>query len=431
MTIPFAKSGLARLLLLTTVAWWPVGLFAQTADVPLPSWVSTWGTSQTGAANDTSFLRNGYRGNNVFNEQTIRLIIHTSLGGPQVRVRLSNEFGTAALSVGAVHVALQDTAERIVPGSDRAVTFNGKPGVTIPAGAPMLSDPVEFDVPPRANLAVSIYLAGAVTVPGAQTTPRQATYVAPPGSGNTADAEALPLDTNAPTVQQWPLLTGVEVFAPNAGTFVAFGSSITSGVGSTAEANHRWPDYLAKRLARAGLPIGVANASISANKLLFDGPGQSVLARFDRDVLSRPGVRYVLITDSAGVDLITAVNDPLHNPSVDDLAAILKQVIERAHSQGIKVFAGTILPVEGFIESAESRTKRLAINDFLRSGVFDGVADFEQAVLDPENPFRILPSLDSGDHHHPNDEGYRRMAKTVLPLILGTDAAPPASPAGQ
>ena len=416
----FVRSGwlpLAVILLL------PGSSSAQTVANVIPSWVSTWGTGDSTATNDPYFALEAYQSTNVFNNQTIRLIVHTSLGGEKVRVRLSNEFGATALNVGAVHVALSDAAERIVPGSDQMLTFNGQGNVTIPAGAPVVSDPLKFAVPALANLAISIYLPDAATfLSAAHPVSQQANYVAAPGSGDTTAAEALPLDTAAPTFQQWPLLTDVEVLTPNAGTFVAFGSSITTGIGSTADENRRWPDYLAKRLARAGLPLGVVNSSLVANRLLRDNDGPNAQARFDRDVLSRPGVRYVLVTDSAGVDIINGANNPAQNPSVNDLIGALKQLIVRAHSHGIKIFAGTLLPVEGFVETPDSRVKRLAVNDFLRSGVFDGVADFEKAILDPSDPFRILPTLDSGDHHHPNDAGYLRMAKTVVPLLVGVDA---------
>ena len=401
----------------------PATMPAQSAT-PTTSWVGTWGTSASSPGNDVSFLSTAYGGNSVYNNQTLRLIVHTSIGGDKVRVRLSNEGGTVPLTVGAVHVALGGTAGSIVLGSDQTLTFGGQSSVTIPAGAPVVSDPLHFDVPPLADLAVSIYLSGAATtLTTAHVTSIATTYVAAPGSGDTTSAETLPLDPTTPGIQQWPLLTGVEVRAANAGTFVAFGSSITTGIGSTLDANQRWPDDLARRLQQAGVSLGVVNASIVANRILNDVDGQNAQARFDRDVLARPGVQYVLVTDEAGVDLIDGVNNAAQNPSVDALVAGLKQLILRAHSRGIKVFAGTILPVEGFIESADSRAKRLAVNAFLRSGAFDGVADFEKAVLDPADPYRILPALDSGDHHHPNDRGYRKMAKTVVPLLLGAEAA--------
>ena len=412
-----------RLPLAVALLGLPAAAPAQTAGEPAVSWVSTWGTSDSSPGNDPTFLPISYNGTSAFNHQTMRLIVHTSLGGQKVRVRLSNENGTAPLTLGAVHVALSGPAAEIVPGSDAALTFHGQTGVTLPAGAPILSDAVPFEVPAGANLSISIYLPGTVTLSSTHVSSIQTTYVAAPGSGDTTAAATLPLDPTAPTTQTWPLLTDVQVRTANTGTFVAFGSSITTGIGSTLDANHRWPDYLAKRLAQKGIALGVVNASIVANRLLNDGGGQNALARFDRDVLSRPGVKYVLVTDSAGVDLINGVNNPNQNPSVDELTGALKQLIARAHSRGVKIFAGTILPVEGFVESTESRAKRLAVNDFLRSGAFDGVADFEQAVLDPADPFRILPALDSGDHHHPNDAGYQRMSKTVLPLLLAAEGA--------
>ncbi len=396
----------------------PVSVRAQednpaAAKITAP-WVGTWGTAASSAAYDSSVSGSLYHGTNAFTEQTLRLIVHTSLGGRQVRVRLSNELSPTPVTIGAVHIAQSDAGAAIVPGTDRVVTFDGRGTVTIPAGGPAVSDAVKLDLPADGNLAVSIYLAGNVTVNTSHGGTQQTNYVSAPGSGDLTAGIALPVDPAVPTFGQWPLLTGVEVRSAGASTFVAFGSSITSGVGSTLNANHRWSDYLAQRLARQGIPVGVVNPSISANRLQLDSQGPSMLARFDRDVLSRPGVKSVLVTDSAGVDLIVGVSNPAQDPSTDDQIYALNQLITRAHSRGIKIYAGTILPLEGFpLETFASRAKRVAINQFIRSGAFDGVADFEEAVLDPADPYRILPALDSGDHHHPNDEGYRLMAKTV------------------
>lgn len=386
-------------------------VLAQSPDDPPSSWVSTWGTGVSGTSNDAFFGASAYKGNNVFDQQAVREIVHASLGGAKVRVRLSNELGAAAVTVGAVHLALSDGDANIVPGTDRVLTFrDGSTSVTIPPGAPEVSDAVNFEVPANANLSISLYFSTPTTVTSGHPYAMQHTYVSPAGSGDVAAAEALPLDPDHPSITQWPLLSGVEVRVPGARTFVALGSSITDGFLSTVDANHRWTDYLAVRLARKGLPVGVVNASIVANPLMRVGNANPALARFDRDVLARPGVAYVFINDVLGVEIQGGANVP-DAEYADAVIGALRQYQLRAHSRGIKAYAGTIIPLGGATNYTPSyEVRRQLINAFIRGGGLDGYADFDAAVRDPADPTRILGAYDGGDHHHPNDAGYKALA---------------------
>ena len=337
----------------------------------------------------------------------MRLIVHASLGGNRVRIQLSNELSATPLVIGAAHIALSDTGAAIVAGTDRVLTFNGgNPSVTIPPSAPVLSDPVKLEVPALVNLAVSLYLPGAVTVSTDVPNSLQTNYVAPSGSGDNTGAQTLPLDPVDPTITQWPLLTRVDVRAVGSRVCVALGSSITLAVLSTPNANARWTDVLAKRLWRKALPVAVVNSSIIANALLQDGAGIGGLARLDRDVFSQPGVSYVFINDILGVQSQIS-------SAPAEIIGGLRQLIERAHSHNIKVFAGTIIPLGGAAGyTATFEANRQGVNDFIRtSGAFDGFVDFDAAVRDPANPDVILAAYDGGDHHHPNDLGNLRLAQ--------------------
>ena len=396
---------------LLTAALVPVVGHAQTS-VSAPSdkpWVSTWGSAMSGASNDKFFSATSYNGNDVFVNQTVRLIVLGSVGGNQVRIRLSNEWGTVPLTVGAAHIALTDDAANTVPGTDRVLTFNGgSASITIPTGAPQLSDPVNLTVPARTRLTVSLYLPTGTTVTTGHPNMENHTYVSPVDSGDVTAAVTLPLDAATPTIMQWPLLTGVEVRAVGARSFVVVGSSVADGTLSTVDANHRWTDYLSQRFVRKGLPVGVVNATVIANPLMSDGNGPNVMARFNRDVFARPGIAYVLINDVIGVEC--------QSPSMaDQILGGLREYIVRAHSQGLKAYVGTVLPLGGATTySAAFEAKRQVVNAFIRSGGgFDGYVDFDAALRDPSDPTRIAPIYDGGDHHHLTDAGYKLMADTV------------------
>ena len=386
---------------------------AHAQDDPGKPWVSTWGAATSSATNDRFFPLNSYNGNDMFTEQTVRLIVHASIGGNQVRIRLSNELGTMALHIGTANIALTDTGAAVVPGSGRPLTFYGgtSPSVTIPPGAPVLSDPVALDIPANALLTVSLYLPGTTTITSGHSGGREDTYVTPVNTGDVTSAVSIPLDATDPAIEQWPVLTGVEVRARGARTFVAVGSSITNGTLSTLNANHRWTDYLSQRFSRHGMPIGVVNASGVANALTVDLNGNNVFARFDRDVLARPGVAWVFINDVIAVEFIS--KDPATGLTLtaDQIIGELRTYIARVHSQGLKAYVGTICPQGGAPSfTPDFENKRTLINAFIRGGAFDGYADFDAAVRDPSDPTRILPAYDGGDHHHFTDLGYKVIA---------------------
>lgn len=386
-------------------------------------WVATWGTSPAPQLPDEV---QPWKAKLLFDNQTVREIVHASIGGDAVRLRLSNAYGKESVEIGAVHVALRDTSasnkSRIVTGSDRSVTFGGRPAVSIPPNGLVLSDPVRLAFPAAGDLAISMFLPKYTSGAGIHYGALQTAYIA---KGDATSAAEL---SEPATIGSWVFLTGVEVQAPPvASAIVAFGDSITDGARSTADANHRWPDVLAERLrARKGArPASVVNAGIGGNRILHDGAGNvrfgaNALARFERDVLSYPGVKYVIVLE--GVNDLgfpgTAGRPISETVSAEDLIAGMKQMILRAHDRGIKIFGATLTPFEdttiaGYF-TPEKEAKRKALNEWIRtSKEFDGVIDFDKAVRDPQHPDRMLPANDSGDHLHPNDTGYKAMGESI------------------
>lgn len=354
----------------------------------------------------------------VLNAQTVRQVVRTSIGGSELRVRLSNLFGSAAITLGPVHVARSAGAADAVPGSDRVLLFDGKPTVTIPKGESVLSDPLKMDVKALQELAVSIYVpADAHYHPATIHNAGLATaYITESG-----DATATVRFPREETSGNRFFLTDVEVAGPSLRrTLVVFGDSITDGVGSKADANERWPDYFAVRLqADAKLSsIGVANAGIGGNRILHDNYGPSALARFDRDALDKPGVRWIVllegINDIGGSGYAWEARDKL---SAQQLIDGMKALIARAHARHVKIYGATLTPYGGsrwpYHSTAGERTRE-QVNAWIRSsGAFDGVVDFDKAVRDPAAPERMLAAYDSGDHLHPNGAGYRAMADAV------------------
>ncbi len=356
-----------------------------------------------------------------FENQTLREVVHGSIGSDTVRVRLSNAYGKQTLEVGAVHIALRERGSSIVAGSDRAVTFSGRSMVSIPPDALVLSDPVKLNVPAAADLAISIHLPKRATGAGIHYSSQQTSYI---GQGDLTGATAIP---ESSTITSWVFLTGVDVLAPSpACAVVAFGDSITDGARSTVDANRRWPDILAARLLarRGGNKIGVLDAGIGGNRILHDPAGNvrfgvNALARFDRDVLAQPGVRYVIVLEGIN-DLGHAGSSAPGSETVsaEDIIAGLKQMIERASERGLKIFGATMTPFEGTVFQGyftpEKETRRKAVNEWIRTArAFDGVIDFDKAVRDPSHPDRVLPAFDSGDHLHPGDAGYKAMGEAV------------------
>jgi lysophospholipase L1-like esterase len=378
--------------------------------------VVAWGASPAPQLSDEAQMRTAKL---LFDNQTIREIVHTSIASDTVRVRLSNAYGKQAVEIGAVHIALQDKGSSIAAGSDQAVTFGGRPSVSIAPNAQALSDPVKLTAP-AGNLAISIFLPHAASGAGIHYGAQQTAYIGP---GDLTGAAEM---AEPATITSWVFLTGVDALAAEgASTLVAFGDSITDGARSTVDANHRWPDILAERLRarRAGKPIGVLDAGIGGNRVLFDPTnvrfGVNALARFDRDVLAQPGVKYVIVLEGINDLGHPGSSAPLSETvNADDIIAGLKQMIERAHEHGLKIFGATLTPFEGTTIqgyfSAEKEAKRKAVNEWIRTGkAFDGVIDFEKAARDPEHPDRMLPVNDGGDHLHPGDAGYKAMAEAI------------------
>jgi lysophospholipase L1-like esterase len=372
-----------------------------------PLWVGTWGASPQ----ETTIYPGSSITSPSFSNDTIRHVVRISVGGRWLRVRLTNEFGAQAVVIGAAHVAISAGGAAIRPGSNRALTFNGgKPSATIQAGTAVWSDPIDLLVTNLESLAISIYLprtTGPATwnVNGVQTA-----YIV---GGNATGAAAF--GSNMAKLPFRFFLSGVEVgnLEPR-NAIVTFGDSITDGTGSTLNANHRWPDRLAERLAASGIAAGVVNEGIAGNRLLTDVVGPSGLSRFNRDVLATPGVRFMTV--------LIGINDILFSNIYPTQAVTAQQIIDGygqlislAHSQQppIVVYGATLTPFGGAAGTA-NEVARQTVNAWIRdSGQFDAVIDFDAAIGDPNNPTQMLPAYDSGDHLHPNDAGYERMANWI------------------
>lgn len=351
-----------------------------------------------------------------FENQTLRQITHVSLGGNEVRVRISNAYGSAPLTIGAAHVALQDAAASIVPSSDRVVAFSGRSSVTIPPGEVVLSDSIRLRVPDLSNLALSLFVPDAVSSVTWHDTGLQTTYISPPG--NFVSAADMPTEETAASYY-W--ISGVEVRASrDDSAVVAFGDSITDGMGSTVDANRRWPDQLSQRLdARVGRRfgrIGVLNQGISGNRLLRDFMGPNALGRFETDVLDQSGAKYVVVM--IGINDIGAPGvwaGPEDKVTAPEIISGLGDLITRAHARGLRVYGGTLTPCEpSAYYTPENEAMRQAVNDWIRTGgSFDAVIDFDATLRDPSRPTQLRPEYDSGDHLHPGDAGYEAMANAV------------------
>lgn len=382
-------------------------------------WVGTWATAVVGrpqnpmppaqpaAPAPAPFMH--------FDNQTLRQIVHTSIGGSRVRVVLSNAFGIAPLPVGAAHIALRDKNSDIVPASDRALTFSGQPTFAIPAGAVLFSDPVSLTLPPIADVAIDLYLPGNTNVSSPLTMHNgalQTNYASE--TGNHAGKTAFPVMA---TTQSWFVLSRVEVTAPaSVGAIATIGASLTDGSRSTPDTNNRWPNHLAKRLLAQPTPLAVLDVGIGGNRMLSEGgfqAGLNALSRFDRDVLVQTGVTHIIVADMSLNDIGNARENA--TPTADGLIAAQKQLIERAHARGLKIYGATLTPFEGagyFTQVGE--TKRQAVNQWIRtSRAYDAVIDFDTATRDPSHQIRFLPRYDSGDHLHPNDAGYQAMAAAI------------------
>jgi lysophospholipase L1-like esterase len=384
-------------------------------------WTTAWATAPAAAV---SGVQQGYVG------FTIRNVVHTTAGGGQVRIHLSNRFGTAPVLMGHVTVAVSahsggrrdgtvDPSDGSVVGPVRNVLFAGASSATIPAGAEFVSDPVALRVRPDQDLLVSTWTpqpSGTVTFhPAAM----QDSVFSRGPADHAGDASAAAF-TEKTSV--WHYVSGVDV-SGGPGTVVALGDSITDGVTSTYGANRRWTDYLAARLAGSPVPdYGVANSGISGNRVLLDDNypnytiyntfGRSAITRLPQDVLERAGARTVIVFEG-----INDIQQTPHQTDPDAIIAGLAQLTAQAHARGLRVVGATIMAWKGWGSwTPELEKTRQAVNDWIRSGgggTLQAVADFDAVTRDPADPERMLPAYDSGDHLHPNDAGDLAMAKSI------------------
>ena len=354
-----------------------------------------------------------------FVNQTLRQKLRISVGGQRLRIRLSNELGTTPLRIGAATVALASAEAAIQPNSLRALTFGGVTSVTIPPGAPVLSDAVDLVVPDLAELAVSLYLPDE-SAPATLHMSRTA-YVSSAGDfTRVPNLNGAQLTTNLVYLTEVYVETGADV-----AVVATLGDSITDGDGSTPHTYNSWPDHFAARASTRtrGRRIAVVNGAISGNQILRDGAGSSALARFDRDVLSTPGLTHVVVLEgindigTGGFNFPGAAGPPPAERSAADLIAGYRQLIARAHAKGLEIYGGTLTPFEGAFAGYYTPDKdevRIEVNEWIRnSGEFDAVIDFEAAIRDPANPRVIKAEFDSGDKLHPGDAGYKRMADAI------------------
>jgi len=352
-----------------------------------------------------------------FSNQSIRMVAHATVAGSQVRVRLSNLYGTTPLSIGAVDLAVQSGSGSAVPGTHHTVTFGGSAGASVAPGADLVSDPVAMSVNADQDLLVSIYLPGTTGPSTWHQVASDTTYVSTAGNHVGDDSTAnYPSSSNTGS---WFFLSGLDVVSPTAtGTVVAIGDSITDGNGSSWGANRRWPDDLARRLnaLAGGTPRGVVDAGISSNRVLTDADSTnpSLLKRFAHDALAQPGVKDVI--------LLEGINDIRSNAgsggsalTAQQLESAYQTLINQAHAQGVKIYGATILPEQGASNySSDGESIREAVNQWIRtSGAFDAVIDMDAALRSSTNPLALNPAYDSGDHLHPNDNGYQAMANAV------------------
>jgi lysophospholipase L1-like esterase len=396
-------------------------LVPQGASAQRDAWTATWTASPEPADPDPD--------DPILNlqDQTVRERVRISMGGSKIRIRLSNEYGSSPLVLGSVTVAVPSDPGSVKPGSIHAVTFGGRNSITIPVGAPALSDPVDFPVAFDAEISVSLYFPRRVTTPTWHALALKRAVVST--HGDRTHEEKIPGGTE---VSSLVVLTAVLVpSARSPHVVVAFGDSIVDGDGSTVDADRNWPDDLVRRLGKApeSSNWAIVNEGIAGNRLLGDGPiaslGVNALARFDRDALSVPGVTHIVLL--AGINdlgfpgaklgnLSLAGRDDVRTP--DDLIGAYRQLIARSHARGVKVIGSTLTPCEGvdipgYYSEAKEATRQV-VNQWIRtSREFDGVIDFDMVLRDPDHPSRLLPRLASNDRLHPNDAGYQAMADAI------------------
>ncbi len=380
-------------------------------------WTPAWGSAQmrVDGANADKLAKTG--------PATIRQFVHLTATGKVLRLRLSNLTGTTPLHIGAASVGLA-TPGRADVAAPLPVRFDGRADVILPPGAELYSDPIAMPVQAGSDVAVSLYFPDTVTTPTGHSAARGTTFLI---AGDATARAALP---EAQAIGGWWSLSDVEVQdAVQRRTIVTIGDSITDGYGIADNSNRRWPDDLARRLAASPATRGfsVVNTGIGGNRVLLDGLGPNLMARFDRDVIERPGVSHAILLEGVNdLGVLTRehpVDAATHQAMVRQIIAAYRQLVERAHAHGIRLIIGTITPFQGndyYHAGPETEADRQAINRFIRTAdIFDGVVDFDLVVRDPAKPDHLLPAYDSGDHLHPSMAGYQAMAEAV-PLSLFT-----------
>jgi len=393
------------------ILFWTFGLAPASSAATPPStrWIGTWAASPEAGPNTTSPLSSS--------GTTYREIVHISAGGSAVRIVVTNEFGREPLTIGAAQIAISAGGSAIESSTSKTLEFGDQLSVTVPAGAMMVSDPVEIRLPALANVTVSLFIpAQPISQSSLHSYALQTNYQS---AGNAVGAATLHSAVETPS---WYFLKGVEVEADGAttaGAIVALGDSITDGAASIENTNSRWPDVLASRIQANKSMSGTAvlNAGINGNRLLRDGDGgESALRRLDRDILAQAGIQYLMVLEGIndiGHNVSATPSDPAN--TAQELIGALQQVAVRAHAHGIRVIGATILPYENCkYASPDGEKIREAVNDWIRTThSFDGVADFEKVVRDPNHPTRFSDIYDSGDHLHPNAAGLKAMAESI------------------
>jgi lysophospholipase L1-like esterase len=416
---PYRRAALIGFL--TLIAICPHTTHAQSArKTSEDRWVATWAASQQlvlapvpGGAKDHEQSKVP----DTLHNQTVRMIVHASIGGDRVRIHLSNAIGATPVTIGSIHIANRNgQGPQIIANSDRTITFSGKRSVSIQPGVIVVSDPVDLEIRPEADLAVSIFLPQDT---GAPTNHLLGLHKAFISTGDTTTQTVLPESVQTTTAYLWLAGVDVSTASPKPFSIVALGDSITDGYATTLDRNHAWPTLLAKRLISVGSEpgLGVLNQGISGNQVLRDGAGISALARFDRDVLSQAGVKWMILLEGINdINLHTRITPEIPSTSDDltseDLIAAYIQLVERAHTHGIRVVGATMTPEEGvWITSKRGEEVRQAVNNWIRTGGrFDAVVDFDAVIRDPNHPTKMRAEFDPGDHIHPNDEGNQAMA---------------------